>query len=239
MTTQKTILVVDDETTVREVVRRYLELDGFRVIEADSGPLALHQLHTENPDLIVLDIMLPGLDGFTVTRSVRDPAEPAQTSSAGIPIIMLTARTEEADRITGFELGADDYVVKPFSPRELVMRVKAVLRRHGSDTSVTEKPLVFGDLALDPVSRTVTRDGEPLTLTTTEFDLLWFLARHPRQVFSRAQLLDQVWGYEFYGDESTVTVHIRRLREKIETDPSQPNCIHTVWGVGYKFDAAS
>jgi DNA-binding response OmpR family regulator len=235
MMRQQTILVVDDESTVREVVRRYLELEGFRVIEADSGRLALHLLHQEKPDLIVLDIMLPGLDGFTITRSLREPAR--RSESGNIPIVMLTARTEEADRLTGFELGTDDYVVKPFSPRELIMRIKAVLRRSAPDAEAHEKPLVFDRLRLDPASRTVARDGTLITLTAKEFDLLWFLARHSRQVFNRAQLLDQVWGYEFYGDESTVTVHIRRLREKIETDPSQPVYIHTVWGVGYKFDA--
>jgi DNA-binding response OmpR family regulator len=231
---QQTILVVDDETTVREVVRRYLELEGFRVIEADNGPLALHLLHQDKPDLIVLDIMLPGLDGFTITRSLREPARP--TESGSVPIVMLTARSEEADRIMGFELGTDDYVVKPFSPRELIMRIKAVLRRSAPDSDAHEKPLVFDDLRLDPASHTVTRGSADITLTAKEFDLLWFLARHPRQVFSRVQLLDQVWGYEFYGDESTVTVHIRRLREKLESDPSQPEYIHTVWGVGYKFD---
>jgi DNA-binding response OmpR family regulator len=234
MLRQQTILVVDDETTVREVVRRYLELEDFRVIEADNGPLALHLLHQEKPDLIVLDIMLPGLDGFTLTRSLREPAH--QSESGNIPIVMLTARTEEADRITGFELGTDDYVVKPFSPRELVMRIKAVLRRSTPDSDAHEKPLVFNDLRIDPTSRTVKRHGDEIALTAKEFDLLWFLARHPHQVFTRAQLLDQVWGYEFYGDESTVTVHIRRLREKIESNPSQPVYIHTVWGVGYKFD---
>lgn len=234
---QQTILVVDDETTVREVVRRYLELEGFRVIEADNGPLALHMLHQEQPDLVVLDIMLPGLDGFTITRSLRDPAGGRQMNTSGnIPIIMLTARTDEADRIAGFELGTDDYVVKPFSPRELIMRIKAVLRRAAADAIAQEKPLVFADLRLDPASHTVSRGNTAIDLTAKEFDLLWFLARHPRQVFNRAQLLDRVWGYEFFGDESTVTVHIRRLREKIEPDPAQPVYVHTVWGVGYKFD---
>ncbi|MBN2303401.1 MAG: response regulator transcription factor [Anaerolineae bacterium] len=238
MAYQQTILVVDDESTVREVVRRYLELEGFRVLEADTGPLALHMLHQDQPDLIVLDIMLPGLDGFTITRSLRDPVGGGKRASVGgnIPIIMLTARTDEADRIAGFELGTDDYVVKPFSPRELVMRIKAVLRRSAADSVQQDKPLVFGDLRLEANSRAVTKGDTPVALTAKEFDLLWFLAQHPRQVFSRAQLLDQVWGYEFYGDESTVTVHIRRLREKIETDPASPAFIHTIWGVGYKFE---
>jgi DNA-binding response OmpR family regulator len=238
MANLQTILVVDDEVTVREVVRRYLELEGFRVLEADTGPLALHLLHQEKPDLVVLDIMLPGLDGLTITRTLREPVQHRdyRAISADIPIIMLTARNEEADRITGFELGTDDYIVKPFSPRELVMRIKAVLRRSAAGATSSEKPLVFGDLRLEASSRSVTRGGHEILLTAKEFDLLWFLACHPRQVFSRAQLLDQIWGYEFYGYESTVTVHIRRLREKVEADPGHPVLIHTVWGVGYKFD---
>jgi DNA-binding response OmpR family regulator len=238
MIKQQTILVVDDEATVREVVRRYLELENFQVIEASDGPLAMHLLHTEKPDLIILDIMLPGLDGFTITRSLRNPERPDQSGESDrIPIIMLTARTDESDRLAGFELGTDDYVVKPFSPRELVMRVKAVLRRSVTEvTQPTEKPLTCGNLSLDPVSHTVTRNGEEVVLTSKEFDLLWFFARHPRQVFSRNQLLDQVWGYDFFGDDSTVTVHIRRLREKVEIDPSTPTYIHTIWGVGYKFE---
>ena len=238
MTNKQTILVVDDEVTVREVVRRYLELEGFRVLEADTGPLALHLLHQEKPDLIVLDIMLPGLDGLTITRTLRETVQHRDDTaiSGDIPIIMLTARNEEADRITGFELGTDDYIVKPFSPRELVMRIKAVLRRSAAGAAPSEKPLVFGDLRLEAPSRSVTRGGQEILLTAKEFDLLWFLACHPRQVFSRAQLLDQIWGYEFYGYESTVTVHIRRLREKVEADPGHPVFIHTVWGVGYKFD---
>jgi len=236
---QQTILVVDDEATVREVVHKYLEREGFRVVEAETGPLALHFLHQEQPDLVVLDLMLPGLDGFTITRSLRDPAGSSFVTTQGrsIPIIMLTARTEEIDRITGFELGTDDYVTKPFSPRELVMRIKAVLRRSTDAADEAEKPLVFVDLWLDPTSRTVKRGEETLSLTLKEFDLLWFLASHPHQVFSRTQLLDRIWGYEFYGDESTVTVHIRRLREKVEPDPSNPTYIHTVWGIGYKFEA--
>jgi DNA-binding response OmpR family regulator len=237
---QQTILVVDDEATIREVVRRYLERENFRVIEADTGPRAMNALHEETPDLIVLDIMLPKLDGLSITRALRDPTDRGYVSAGGhIPIIMLTARTEEIDRILGFEVGADDYVVKPFSPRELVMRIKAVLRRSAPDNNADEKPLIFTDLRLEATSRSVIRSGENIPLTAKEFELLWFMGRHPRQVFSRTQLLDQVWGYEFYGDESTVTVHIRRLREKIEPDPAHPTYIHTVWGVGYKFEAPS
>lgn len=238
MSKQQNILVVDDERTIREVVRRYLELEGFSVSEAETGPQALSMLQTNSPDLIVLDIMLPGVDGFAITRRLRNPAEYTPLSIDGeIPIILLTARTNEIDRITGFEIGADDYVIKPFSPRELVARVKAVLRRSAAIASGTELPIEFDKLHLDPRSRTVTVNNNPVVLTAKEFDLLWFLVRHPRQVFSRQQLLDHVWGYEFYGDESTVTVHVRRLREKIETDPSKPTYIQTVWGVGYKFEA--
>jgi DNA-binding response OmpR family regulator len=234
---QQTILVVDDETTVREVVRRYLERDGFKVIEAATGPEALRLLRESRPDLIVLDIMLPSLDGFGVMRAVRNPSNQSEVNP-DTPIIMLTARTQEEDRIAGFEYGADDYVVKPFSPQELAARVKAVLRRSagvGSD----ESPLVFPHLRIDPRSRTVSVNDKQITLTAKEFDLLWFFARHPGQVFTRPQLLDQVWGYEFYGDESTVTVHIRRLREKIEPDGHTPTYLQTVWGVGYRFDPAS
>lgn len=234
---KQTIMVVDDEATIREVVRKYLELEGFNVLEASTGPQAMDMLYTERPSLIVLDIMLPGVDGFAITRNLRRSDDFAQLSVNGdIPIVMLTARTDEADRIAGFELGADDYVVKPFSPRELVARIKAVLRRTGQDTNSSEKPITLSNIHLDPRSRTVKVKEEDVTLTAKEFDLLWFLARHPRQVFTRSQLLDHVWGYEFYGDESTVTVHVRRLREKIEPDPAHPTYIQTVWGVGYKLE---
>ena len=240
MSKQQLILVVDDERTIREVVRRYLELEGFAVIEAETGPHALSILQGTAPDLIVLDIMLPGLDGFSITCRLRRPTEFNPLRIEGdIPIILLTARTNEVDRVAGLELGADDYVTKPFSPRELVARVKAVLRRSAATASESESPLEFGKLYLDPRSRSVNVDRQAVTLTAKEFDLLWFLLRHPRQVFTRQQLLDQVWGYEFYGDESTVTVHVRRLREKIETNPSKPGYIQTVWGVGYKFEAPS
>jgi DNA-binding response OmpR family regulator len=238
MVKQQNILVVDDERTIREVVRRYLELEGFNVIEADTGLGALDLLVETNPDLIVLDIMLPGIDGLAITRKIRNSTAYAPLSVNGeIPIIFLTARTEEIDRIIGFEVGGDDYIVKPFSPRELVARVKAVLRRSNTGIASIENPIVFERLALDPRSRTVLVDQGNVILTAKEFDLLWFLARHPRQVFSRSQLLDNVWGYEFYGDESTVTVHVRRLREKIEPNPAKPSYIQTVWGIGYKFEA--
>lgn len=238
MSKQQHILVVDDERTIREVVRRYLELEGYAVTEAETGPQALGILQETQPDLIVLDIMLPGMDGLAITRKLRNPADYAPMSLNGdVPIIFLTARTDEIDRITGFEVGGDDYLVKPFSPRELVARVKAVLRRSTVGSANAEKPINFENLQLDPRSRTVSVNDENVILTAKEFDLLWFLARHPKQVFSRAQLLDNVWGYEFYGDESTVTVHVRRLREKIEPDAAKPTYIQTVWGIGYKFDA--
>jgi DNA-binding response OmpR family regulator len=236
MNKQATIFVVDDEATVREVVRKYLEHEGFRVVEAETGTKALAYLQEQTPDLIVLDLMLPGVDGFAITRSVRDGNTLLSTAN-DIPIILLTARTSELDRIAGFELGVDDYVVKPFCPRELVARVKAVLRRSASVASESdEKPILLGEINLDPRSREVKVRDTPVVLTAKEFDLLLFFARHPRQVFTRSQLLDQLWGYEFYGDESTVTVHIRRLREKIEANPADPTCIVTVWGVGYKFE---
>ena len=237
MSKQANILVVDDEATVREVVRKYLEHDGYRVTEAETGTEALAYLREQRPDLLILDLMLPGMDGFAITRSVRNANDYAPLKvDNDIPIIILTARTSELDRIAGFELGADDYVVKPFSPRELVARVRAVLRRSSGLSEADEKPLILPELSIDPRSRAVKIRGSTVVLTAKEFDLLWWMARHPHQVFTRTQLLNQIWGYEFYGDESTVTVHIRRLREKIEADPSEPTYIQTVWGVGYKFE---
>lgn len=237
MAKERKILVVDDERTIREVVRRYLELEGFAVTEAETGPQALSILQGWRPDLIVLDIMLPGVDGFSITRRLRQADEHSPLEIDGdIPIILLTARTNEVDRVSGLELGADDYITKPFSPRELVARVKAVLRRSAAAEVESESPVEFAMLSLDPRSRSVTVDGEGVSLTAKEFDLLWFLLRHPRQVFRREQLLNNVWGYEFYGDESTVTVHVRRLREKLEPNPSKPIYVQTVWGVGYKFE---
>ena len=237
MKQQYSILVVDDEPTIREVVRRYLERDGFRVQEAADGDAALALLDQETPDLMVLDIMLPGIDGLSITRRLRaTDSQGVLMTEREVPIIILTARTGEYDRIQGLELGADDYVTKPFSPQELVARVRAVLRRTTSGQS-TERPLSYDALHIDPRTREVLVKGQPVSLTAKEFDLLWFFASNPRQVFNRDQLLDQVWGYEFYGDPSTVTVHVRRLREKIEPDPAKPDFIQTVWGVGYKFEA--
>lgn len=230
-TMEQTILVVDDESTIREVVRRYLENDGFAVREAADGESALALVKSEPPDLIVLDLMLPGVDGLVLTRRLR-------ASEGSIPIVMLTARGETSDRILGLDLGADDYVTKPFSPQELVSRVRAVLRRTADARPVNapQAALDRGRLHLDPTSRILKVEGERVDLTVREFDLLWFFANHPSQVFTRDQILDNVWGYDFYGDPSTVTVHIRRLREKIERDPSNARHIVTVWGVGYRFE---
>ncbi len=222
------ILIVDDEATIRDVLRRYLEREGFEVIEAVNGPAALEAIETELPDLAVLDLMLPGMDGLSLASRLRERSQ--------LPIVMLTAKGETADRIQGLETGADDYIVKPFSPREVVLRVKAVLRRREPDLGEAAEALEIQGLLLDPPSRGVEVGGRPVSLTAKEFDLLHFLMRHPNQVFSRDQLLDQVWGYDFFGDASTVTVHIRRLREKVEVDPSSPRRLVTVWGVGYKFD---
>jgi DNA-binding response OmpR family regulator len=222
------VLVVDDEPTVREVVSRYLELGGYRVAVAGDGPSALSMAADLVPDLIVLDLMLPGMDGLEVCRRLR--------AAAPTPIVMLTAKSHEADRIVGLELGADDYVVKPFSPRELVARVRSVLRRtRGGADAAQPTRLWVGDLMIDPATREVEVGGRAVSLTAREFELLLFLVRHPRQVFTRGQLLQQVWEYTWLGDTSTVTVHTRRLREKVEDNPSDPQRIQTVSGVGYRF----
>lgn len=225
MSPQKDILVVEDEDNIREVIGRYLEREGFNVREAADGYAALDAIAEQEPDLIVMDLMLPGIDGLTLTRQVQ------QQSST--PIIILTARGDTSDRIRGLDWGADDYLAKPFSPRELVSRIHAVLRRVGEGT-VSE--LAFGEVVMTHTSRQVEVSGQPVYLTAREFDLLWFMAGHPSQVFSRENLLDNVWGSDFSGDPSTVTVHMRHLREKIEQDPSAPRHLVTVWGVGYRFD---
>jgi DNA-binding response OmpR family regulator len=222
------ILVVDDDPTVSEVVVRYLEREGFTVESVGDGLAAIDRAGTDAPDLVVLDLMLPGLDGLEVYRRLR--------SLAPVPVIMLTARGDEDDRVVGLELGADDYVSKPFSPRELTARVKSVLRRAGGAVSADPGTVEAGGLVVDLGAREVRVEGDAVTLTAREFDLLAFLARHPRRAFRREELLELVWGYS-YGDTATVTVHIRRLREKIERDPSAPERLTTVWGVGYRFDA--
>ncbi|HXH89829.1 MAG TPA: response regulator transcription factor [Gaiellaceae bacterium] len=221
-----TVLVVDDEPIVREVVVRYLQHEGYTTLEAGDGEHARILLEAERPDLVVLDVMLPGVDGLELCRWIRSKSE--------LPVILLTARGEEADRIVGLELGADDYVTKPFSPRELAARVRTVLRRSAPPVEENER-LTFEGLELDASTREVRKEGAELKLTAKEFDLLWFLASHPRKVFSRDQLMSRVWGYEAALDTGTVTVHVRRLREKIEERPSHPRFLQTVWGVGYRF----
>jgi DNA-binding response OmpR family regulator len=220
-----TVLVVDDEPIVREVVVRYLTREGHRTLEAGDGKTARVAIESSDPDLVVLDVMLPGTDGLELCRWIRSTSE--------LPVIMLTARGEEADRIVGLELGADDYVTKPFSPRELAARVHTVLRRTSRAEERVER-LTFGELTLERASRELRKGEREIRLTAKEFDVLWFLARHPRRVFSRDQLMSSVWGYASALDTGTVTVHIRRLREKIEDDPSAPKHLQTVWGVGYR-----
>ena len=226
-----TVLVVDDEPMVREVVARYIALDGHEVHEAADGDEALRWLDQHRPDLVVLDVMLPGTDGLTILRWLRDTSD--------IPVILLTACAEEVDRLLGLELGADDYVVKPFSAREVAARVRTVLRRtQGSDRgSGAPTTLDFGALRIDVPSRTVTVDGAEVALTAKEFDLLALLAASPRRVYSRNQLLELVWDSSSdYQDPATVTVHVGRLRQKLEVDPEHPRWIATVWGVGYRFE---
>lgn len=225
---KKQILVVDDEERMRTLVRAYFEKEGFAVEEAANGEEAIKKTAQKAYDLIVLDLMLPRVDGWSVCRKIREKST--------VPIIMLTARGEEEERLLGFDLGADDYVVKPFSPRELVARARALLRR---TNSATENPEMIqtGYLTIDPAGRSVTVQGERLALTPKEFDLLYHLARHPGRVFSREQLLEQVWGYDFYGDLRTVDTHVKTLREKISRSRGLPDYIQTVWGIGYKFEA--
>jgi DNA-binding response OmpR family regulator len=227
--TEPTILVVEDEPNIQEVVSLYLRRAGYQVMTVGDGKTAMDMLANKLPDLVVLDLMLPKVDGLSITRWLREQGD--------TPIIILTARREEQDRITGLEMGADDYVVKPFSPQELVSRVRAVLRRaKKTDTHQSDAILTYGNLKINSQTRLAEIAGVEVALTAKEFDLLWTMAHHPRQVFTRDQLLDRVWGLTDYIDPSTVTVHMRRLREKIELDPTQPVYIKTVWGVGYKFD---
>ncbi len=223
----QTVLVVDDEPIVRDVVVRYLERDGFETLVAADGDTARALIEAREPSLVVLDVMLPGTDGLSLCRWIR--------GRSGLPVILLTARGEEADRIVGLELGADDYVTKPFSPRELAARVRTVLRR-SDGSAAPRQTIAFGEVELDGAGREARRAGSPLQLTAKEFELLWFLASHPRHVFSRDQLMARVWGYESAVDTGTVTVHVRRLREKIEADPGRPRHLRTVWGVGYRLD---
>lgn len=223
------ILVVDDEQIVAEVVERYLKREGYDVKTAKTGREALNEAKDWQPNLVVLDLMLPEIDGLEVCRQLR--------KDSPVPIIMLTAKGDETDRVVGLELGADDYVVKPFSPRELVARVKSVLRRTTGDAVHEQDGLLrHGDLVVNPTAREVTLGGVPVSLTGKEFDLLCFFASHPNQVFTREQLMNEVWDFGYSAEYGTVTVHVRRLREKIETDPMRPRFIKTLWGVGYKFE---
>ncbi|HJS18001.1 MAG TPA: response regulator transcription factor [Anaerolineales bacterium] len=224
------ILVVEDEASIAEVVSLYLKRAGYTVHIASDGKQAINLFQRQKTDFVILDLMLPQMDGLSLTRWLRD--------RSNVPIIMLTARREEIDRIAGLEMGADDYVVKPFSPQELVSRVRAVMRRLGREEAEAsnERELSFAGLNIDPRSRVVKVMDEEVELTVKEFDMLYLLARHPRQVFTREQLLERVWGGAQYIDPGTVTVHVRRLREKLEADPSNPTRLLTVWGVGYKFE---
>jgi DNA-binding response OmpR family regulator len=222
------VLVVDDEPMVREVLERYLEREGFAVDTAEDGEAALSAFEASKPDLVLLDLMLPSIDGFEVFRRLR--------SHGSTAVIMLTAKGEETDRVVGLELGADDYVTKPFSPREVVARVRAVLRRADASRDGDLDVFSVGELELDGPRREVRRAGRPLRLTRKEFDLLHLMASHPGRAFTRSELIDRVWDFAWDGDTATVTVHIRRLREKIEEDPSDPQHLITVWGIGYRFD---
>ena len=228
------VLVVDDEPTITEVLSHYLKRAGYDTRVAADGHAALALARHDRPDLVVLDLMLPGLDGLEVMRRLRAEGD---ESLHRLPVILLTARGEESDRVVGLRLGADDYVVKPFSPKELVARVDAVLRRAApAADEPRHEPLVVGELRIEPRGRRAFVRGEPLTLTQREYDLLLFLARHHGQVFTRDQLMESVWGHVLYADASTVTVHVRRLRAKLEQDPARPRHLQTVWGVGYRFD---
>ncbi len=224
---KKKILLVDDEKTLVKTLTYNLEKDGYQVISAYDGEEALNKVESDNPDLIILDLMLPGVDGFEVCRRVR--------KSMDLPIIMLTAKGDDIDKILGLELGADDYLTKPFNPRELLARVKAILRRSEPQGSSLKNILKIQDLQVDLYQHKVRVKGEEIDLTSKEFALLNLMASNPGRVYSREQLLEQIWGYNYYGDARTVDVHIRHLREKIESDPSNPRYVLTVWGTGYKF----
>lgn len=224
------ILVADDEQNITDVCKKYLEREEYQVIVAANGEETLEKWQNERPDLIVLDLMMPGKNGWEVCRQIRDTDD--------VPIIMLTARGEEMDRLFGLTIGADDYLTKPFSPRELVLRVKSIFRRinKGNALAQPESKLIYNSLEINNETRMVSVRQKLIELTVKEFDLLWLLASHPEQVFSRSRLLNHIWGADYFGDTTTVTVHIRKLREKIEEIPSQPQYIKTVWGIGYKFE---
>ncbi len=222
------ILVIDDEDNVCEVVRLYLTKEGYDVLKAHDGLEGLQKVKKEKPDFIILDIMLPEMSGWEVCRRIRETYD--------VPIIMLTAKGDEVDRIMGLEMGADDYITKPFSPGELVARVRAILRRAQGDAKLENEQLMFRNLHIDSSKRKALFNNKELILTPKEFDLLWFLANNPGRVFNREEILEKVWGYEYFGDGRTVDAHIKRLRKKLEDNPDSPQFIHTIWGVGYKFE---
>ncbi|MGE6378452.1 response regulator transcription factor [Peribacillus muralis] len=231
----KKILIVDDESSIRDVCKRYFQREGYLTIEASDGEEAIAKWKKQKPDLIILDLMMPYKTGWEVCQEIREVDD--------VPIIMLTARGEEQDRLMGLTNGAEDYVTKPFSPRELVLRVKSIFRLLGRNPMLTEireahvNMVQYGELEVNEATRTVCLRHDPIELTMKEFNILWLLINHPKQVFSRSQLLEKVWDMEFEGDTTTVTVHMRRLREKLERDPSNPQMLKTVWGVGYKFES--
>ncbi|MFZ5644504.1 MAG: response regulator transcription factor [Bacillota bacterium] len=222
------ILVVDDEPKIIKIVEHALKKEGFEVVGANSGAEALELAAKDRPDLVLLDIMMPGMDGFETFQRLKGVMD--------VPVMILSARSDELDKIVGFRMGVDDYQTKPFSPTELALRIKAVLRRFGEAREKDKGVLSFGDLSIDSLSRLVSVGDRKVELTPKEFDLLWLLASNPNRVFTKGQILDLVWDSSYYGDENTVMVHIRRLREKVEKDPSQPVYIKTVWGTGYKFE---
>ena len=226
--TRQRILIVDDEAPLRVTIQAYLERDGYEVRVAGDGPAALECMTAFHPDLVILDVMLPGLDGFTVLQKLRQ--------HSAVYVVMLTAKTEELDRVMGLSLGADDYLTKPFSPRELVARVQAILRRSRTVGGSLDTELRFGQLKLDTAAHRVWKGEQEIELTPIEYELLYTFALHPGQVLSRDQIIEQVWGYDYYGDERVIDVHIRRLRRKIENHPDSPTCIVTVRGAGYRFD---
>lgn len=220
---------MDDDQKILKILQHTFQKEGFEVLTASSGEEALEKSRQLKPDLVVLDLMMPGMDGFETYQKLK-------TQREDLPVIILTAKADEVDRIVGFRLGVDDYQTKPFSPTELALRAKAVLRRSGSFTSTNEKLLEYGVLVIDYTRRLSTVSGKKVELTPKEFELLWLMAANPNRVFSKSVILDKIWDSAYYGDENTVTVHIRRLREKLEPDPSRPRYIKTVWGAGYKFE---
>ncbi len=230
---KRTILIVDDDPKIRRLVRSYLEQAGFAVEDAADGPGALQTIRRLHPDLVVLDLMLPGIDGLAITQQVRSDPQLSRT-----PILMLTARVEDVDRILGLEMGADDYVTKPFNPREVVARVKAILRRTQEPPAAPgQRPLQVGPLTLDPIAHEVRKDGRLVELTPSEYDILHLFMRHPGRAFTRSQIIDEGLGYEYAGLERTVDSHIKNLRRKLEEDPRHPQLIETVFGVGYRLNA--